>query len=234
MNKEVFVLIHSPLVGPLTWALVADELRRVGVEVIVPLLHDAEDAKEPYWKQHAASVARAVAAVPAEQTLVLVGHSGAGPLLPAIRQMSGRPVAAYLFVDAVIPEAGASRLALMAEESTEIAEEFRLALASGERFPAWSDADLAEVIPDGGLRRRMLAELRPRSLAFFEEPLPVFDSWPDASCGYLKFTSAYERWEALARRNGWMCRELPGGHFHMLVNPAAVALELMNLRKGAT
>ena len=32
--------------------------------------------------------------------MILAGHSGAGPLLPAIRQATGRAIAGYLFVDA--------------------------------------------------------------------------------------------------------------------------------------
>ncbi len=30
---DYFVLIHSPLVGPLTWSLVAEDLRRRGIGV---------------------------------------------------------------------------------------------------------------------------------------------------------------------------------------------------------
>ena len=44
MNKNnVYVLIHSPLVGPLTWKLVADQMRQRDMEVIVPTLVDAPD-----------------------------------------------------------------------------------------------------------------------------------------------------------------------------------------------
>jgi len=232
MTNEIFVLIHSPLVGPFTWALAADELRQMNAEVVAPALQDVGGTGEPYWKRHVASVTRALMAAPVDRALILVAHSGAGPLLPPVRQATRRSIAAYLFVDAVLPEDGASRLDLMAQESAEMAEEFRQALASGARFPAWGDSDLAEVIPDAGLRRRMLTELRPRPLAFFEEPLPVFEDWPDAPCGYLKFSSAYAPYAALARSNGWACRELPGGHFHMLVSPRAVARELVNLRKA--
>ena len=49
MNKNnMYVLIHSPLVGPLTWKLVAEEMRRRDIEVIVPTLVDAPDSEEPY------------------------------------------------------------------------------------------------------------------------------------------------------------------------------------------
>jgi hypothetical protein len=34
----VFMLIHSPLVGPFTWSLVAEELRARGQEMFVPTL----------------------------------------------------------------------------------------------------------------------------------------------------------------------------------------------------
>ncbi len=227
----MFILVHSPLVGPFTWALVADELRRQSVEAVVPVLHDGETSSEPYWQQNAISVARALESASAHQTLILVGHSGAGLLLPAVRHTSGRPVVAYLFVDAGIPKDGASRLGLMAEESAESAEAFRQALVSDERFPRWSDADLADVIPDANWRARMLLELRPRPLRFFAEPIPVFDGWPDAPCGYLKFSPVYEPYAALARKNGWAYRELPAGHFHMLVDPPGVARALLDLRQ---
>jgi hypothetical protein len=93
-------LIHSPLVGPLTWKPVAEELRRRGVDAAVPALEDDETAGAPFWRRHAESVARALAAIPENRPLILAGHSGAGPLLPAIRQATGRAIAGYLFVDA--------------------------------------------------------------------------------------------------------------------------------------
>ncbi|MGH9246305.1 MAG: alpha/beta hydrolase, partial [Acidimicrobiales bacterium] len=75
-----FVLVHSPLVGPFTWTLVADELRARGFLVTVPSL--PEERREPYWRHHAEAVA--VQAERAARPLVVVGHSGACPLLPAI------------------------------------------------------------------------------------------------------------------------------------------------------
>ena len=224
--KNMFVLIHSPLVGPLTWALVADELRHRDIEVVVPSLYDVEDTGAPYWKQHAAAVIRALEPISADRPLILVGHSGAGPLLPAIRQMIPHHVAAYIFADAGIPANGASRLDLF--ESPEAANQFRQAAPDG-LLPIWSDEDLREVIPDAGLRRRFVAELRPLPLAVYEEPIPVFDGWPDAPCGYLLFSPVYATLAARARRDGWAYRELDAGHFHMLVDPKAVANALVEL-----
>jgi surfactin synthase thioesterase subunit len=225
----VIVLIHSPLVGPITWSLVADALRRRGLEVAVPTLVDADEGEAPFWEQHAAAVARDVGAIAAGAPLVLVGHSGAGPLLPTIARRLGHPVAAYIFADAGIPADGASYLDLMATEDRAFAEHLRQQLRDGEHFSAWREEELRSAIPNVRLRRRMVAELQPRALAFIAEPIPVFPGWPDAPCGYLKFSAAYDMPAARARREGWAYREVAGGHFHMLADPLAVTDALLDL-----
>jgi len=82
--NSVYILIHSPLVGSLTWTLVADQMRQRGLDVVVPNLSDTPTLKESYWKQHAESVSQALVDVPKDTHVTLVAHSGAGPLLPAI------------------------------------------------------------------------------------------------------------------------------------------------------
>jgi hypothetical protein len=187
--QPLFVLIPSPLCGPFTWASVADELRRRGRETVVTDLEDAGDnSAAPYWQQHAQAVRRELAELAVERTVVLVGHSGAGPLLPVIGQMLGHPVAAYVFADAGLPLAGASRLEARAVEAPASAAGFYRLLAAGGRFPAWSDADLGEIVTDPAARRALLAELRPRALPFWQERLPVPVTWPDAPCAYLQFS----------------------------------------------
>lgn len=222
-QNNVYVLIHSPLVGGLTWTLVADQMRHMGLDVVIPLLLDSPDSPEPSWKQHVESVSRALAHIPQSTSITLVAHSGAGPLLPAIRQYLPNPVNAYVFVDAGIPRDGFTRLDLMKWEDPEWAEQFQEELERGERFPNWSMEDLRDVIPDKSLRKQMVAEIHPRGLAFFTEPIPVFSEWPDAPCVYIRFSAPYDRPAAQARQAGWHTYELDAGHFHMLVDPAAVA-----------
>lgn len=220
MNKDnIYVLIHSPLAGPLTWKRVAEQMRQLGVEAIVPLFQDSPNSKEPFWKQHAES---ASTQIPKEKPVVLVAHSGAGPLLPAIRELLVNPVKAYIFVDAGIPRDGATRLDLMKSEDPQWAAQFEKELEGGGTFPHWSFADLQEIIPDPSLREQTVAEIRPRGLAFFTEAIPVFEGWPDAPCAYIQLSAAYERPAAQARSAGWQTYELEAGHFHMLVDPAAV------------
>jgi hypothetical protein len=225
----IVALIHSPLVGLLTWSLVAERLRRSGVEALTPELHDAAGSDAPYWRQHAESAGRALRAVPPDRPLILVAHSGAGSLLPAMRQATGRMAAGYIFVDAGLPHDGRSRLDEMEAEAPEYAAELREHLAAGGRFPEWTDDDLRDIIPDDGLRRQLVAELRPRPLTFFTEPIPVFAGWPDAPCGYIQLSPAYAGPAEEARDAGWPVRTFDAGHFHMLVDPDAVTAALKEL-----
>ena len=221
-SNHLYVLIHSPLVGPLTWSLVAEQLRQRGSEVIVPTLSDSPNSNEPFWKQHADSVSQSLAELSKDKHLILVAHSGAGPLLSVIRRSFVNPIHAYVFADAGIPRDGATRLDLMKSEDPEWAAQFQKYLEGGGLFPDWGFDDLQEIIPEEPLRRQMVAEIRPRGLTFFTEPIPVFEGWPDARCVYIQFSPPYQSSAKQARQAGWPVHELAAGHFHMLVDPVAV------------
>src|SRR4051794_29906366 len=99
----VFVLVHSPLVGPGTWAPVAEQLTRRGATVIVPSLAGVELAGPPFWPFVAERVGAAIAELPAQRPVVLVAHSNAGLFVPVLTAAAARPVAGCLFVDASLP-----------------------------------------------------------------------------------------------------------------------------------
>ncbi len=220
-----FILIHSPLVGSMTWSLVADELRKHGHQAVLPTLTN-DPAFTPYWKQHGQNVAQMLGNETLQTKPILVAHSGAGPLLPAVRQALGVPVVGYLFVDAGLPHGNKSRLDMFGDPE-EVAR-FRASAVDGFR-PPWTADDLREIIPDDAIRERYAAEFRPMPLAVYEEPLPVFTGWPDAPCGYLQFSAPYDASAAEARSHGWAYSLLPSGHFHMLVAPEAVTLAMLDL-----
>ena len=63
--QSLMVLVHSPLVGPFTWSLVAKPLQADGFDVLVPHLTDSGETPPRYWQQHTESVQQ-------ERPLVLV------------------------------------------------------------------------------------------------------------------------------------------------------------------
>ena len=225
----LIVLIPSPLLGPYSWSLVAQELRARGWEALVSEdLRDPLD-RQPCWRRTVGGVESSLQNIPVERSIALVAHSGAGPLLPAVATAVRQPIAAYLFVDAGLPSSGRSRLQVIEAENPGFASELRAALDAGQRFPAWTDEGLSQLVPDAERRRALLQELRPRSVEYWTEELPTVTRWPNAPCGYLQFSPPYRSAADRARRAGWPTRHLSAGHFHHLVDPAGVVDALVDL-----
>src|SRR5699024_4469555 len=222
------VLVHSPIVGPNTWAPVSRELRQRDIRTIVPTLPSIIEKSTPIWTQHVQGVAKRLESISNNQPIVLVGHSGAGPLLPTINAYSPHPIAANIFVDASLPHGGKSQLEEMKTSSSALASSLKNHLEAGKFYPEWTDKELSEIIPDG-FRQGVLAETRPMGLPFFEEPMPYYPNWPDVPCGYIKFSQAYTEPAEKAQSYGWRYDEFDAGHFHMLVEPKAVSDSLINL-----
>jgi pimeloyl-ACP methyl ester carboxylesterase len=105
-DLPAFVLIHSPLVGPTTWSPAARELQRRRREAVVPSLLGVPDAPVPQWGHVLEAVQAATARI--ADPVVLVGHSGAGLLLPTLADRLSAEVAGMIFVDAFLPPARGS------------------------------------------------------------------------------------------------------------------------------
>jgi hypothetical protein len=222
-----FVLVPSPLLRAESWAAVGAELSARGHGVLLPELTDSDDSGEPYWRQHAMAVKAQVREVFAP--FVLVGHSGAGPLLPLIAEALGDGVACYLFVDAGLPAAGSRFETFAIELGPKAAASFRADLESGGVFPTWDDDLLASILDDPVTRRSILEMVRPRALPFWEESLPLPANWPDARCAYLRLSAAYDRSAEESRKRGWPTRALDGSHFEIMTRSRVVADEILVL-----
>jgi hypothetical protein len=216
------VLCHSPLTTAAAWGGLPDELRHRGLRPLV--LDVRSDERPPYAASYVADASRQLAAGDPTAPTVLVGHSGAGPLLPplaAAARAARRPVGAYVFLDAMLPRAGgATRLELLHSEDHGFAHELQAQLERGGRYPDWDDEAL-------------LALARPRDLGFFTEPLPhpspdVLE-WPDAPVGYLRTSEPYGWHTGIARQRRWPVVEVELGHFPGITAPAAAAGALAEL-----
>lgn len=237
MTPCALVLLHSPLTAGTAWGRLGGHLRSHGLTAVVADI--TTDTSPPYASRYVAAAAGQVASGPLQplEPVVLVGHSGAGPLLPQVGfalRAARRPVAGYVFLDAGLPRPGGavSRLDLMRAESAAaaaLAEALQADLAAGARFPAWSEQDLAAQVMDPGDRALLAASLRPRGLDFFDEPLPAPQDWPDAPCGVLQTSDGYAFAARLARGRGWPVVRTHSGHFAALADPAGTAHALAEL-----
>jgi len=228
----MFVLIHSPSVGPSTWTPVAERLAAAGHDVVVPSLREVADAPPPFWP----TVVDAVrAALPTGSgPLVLVAHSNAGFFLPMVRAGLDRPVRASVFVDAGLPaEAGQTPLA-----KAEFLGFLRGLAGEDGRLPRWTDwwgeDDIAPLFPDPQTREIVVGEQSRLPLAYYEQSIPVPAGWTDEPAAYLRFSPAYDAEFERARTLRWPVAELPGQHLHMLVDPAGTANLIRQLSESGT
>lgn len=167
----------------------------------VPSLAAALDGTGPYYPRLAATVADAIADAGGEG-VVLVGHSGAGALLPAVADATPATVTAAVYVDALLPQPGASLFDTLPDE---IRGQL-LGLARDGRLPPWHEwfppGTVEELLPDPQLRTRFCAELPGLPLAYFEEPTPAPAGAAPPPGGYLQLSDAYADTAQRAERNG--------------------------------
>ncbi|HET9442035.1 MAG TPA: hypothetical protein VFO65_01860 [Acidimicrobiales bacterium] len=232
-------LLHSPLLGPSSWAAVAEALRQAGHQAFVPDLRASVEGP-PYGRRYVELAGRALAEADGDthpapslgpgsalmgDGWVLVGHSGAGRLLAAVPG----PVAALVFVDAGLPG-----------EPTHLATApgpVRLhasAMAGDDgRLPPWTSwwppEAMAMLVPDDRRRTALEADCPRVPYDLLVESLP--GAGPRAPCAFLAFTYVDER--DLAARMGWPTATLDGRHLHQVVDPRGVASAIVALAEAA-
>ena len=223
----VFALVHSPLVGPSTWSPVARELERRGCVAVVPSLLGPAGAPPQHWRQCVEAAREAVRTL--ADPIILVGHSGGGPLLPVIADAVAQPVSGLTFVDSGVP-------AITGETPTApptFLDHLRTLAVDGTLPPWstwWGEDAMRDLVPDEELRAALVSEMPSLPLSYFEQRLPSPTGWDRVACAYLLLSDAYKDAATEARKRGWRVAEITGAqHLHIAVAPEAVADALIRL-----
>ena len=212
------LLLPSPFLGSEVYAPLAAAVERHGAEAVVAPAGDSPDAS--------ALVTDWTSRVADRGDVVLVPHSNAGYLAPAVAAATG---AAVVFMDAALPERSGhlplapTRLrALLAG----------LADAEG-RLPRWTrwwpHDELAEVLPEPWFSEVDACVPQVR-LAYVDGGVEVPEGWQRGRRAYLAFgATTYGAELATAARLGWPRQVLNGGHLHCVVEPERTAAALVDL-----
>ena len=222
------VLVHSPLVGPTTWQWVAEELGAAGVRVEVPTLLAAAATGR---------VDRCIDAAVEQisaggDEVVLVGHSGAGSLLPTIASRVTRPVGRLVFVDAGVPPDGGE--APLVPDA--LADHLR-SIARHGVLPPWSEwfgrDTLDALVPDPGRRRAIVAEIPRLPVRYLDAVIDQPVGWSAGTTpAYVLLSEVYRPDADGARSRGWPVVELLGNHLDMVNRPRELAEAITSLSHG--
>lgn len=176
--------------------------------------------------------AELVAATVERGPVVLVAHSGAGPLPPLIAHRLAQQnvtVVASVFVDAGLPHPGESALDVLPPPAV---EQLREMTVEGwlPPWPSWWPPEqLHAMLPDERLRR-LLVDTCPRLPAsLFSQSLPALGDHELGACSYLRLSGVYNTFADQAEQAGWPVRRLEGHHLAIVTSPAEVADSLTDI-----
>lgn len=218
------VLLHSPLVGPGTWSALAPLMRERGHTVSIPDYSNVLQGSPSYYEK----IVRAACGVVGDgNRIVLVAHSGAGALVPAVAAVC--KTSAAIFVDALLPHPGKAWF----ETIPDALKAHLKKLTRDGRVPPWHEwwpkNAIKEMLGDQAAYERFASELRSLPLAFFEEAAPSSSTPAGLRCAYLQLSAGCEAEAQAAERSGWITAHFPRHHLAMLTHPEDVAAELDKL-----
>jgi pimeloyl-ACP methyl ester carboxylesterase len=226
MALPTLVLLHSPLMGPASLAPTAAAIAARGARAAAPAWPRLSTLDGDFYAGLTAAMADALAAAE-DDPVLLVAHSGAGPLAPALAARLGAAVAGEIFLDALPPHPGRS---WFDTAPAEMRDQLRAGAPMGQ-LPPWDDwwppGALERLVEDPTLRDALVAELDPLPLGYFEEAAP--SDALSAPAAYLQLSGAYEDAAQAAGRQGWPVVRLPLNHLAPLTRPQPVAGALISL-----
>jgi hypothetical protein len=206
------LLLHSPLLGPSSWAAVAARLP----DAVVPDLRPG--LVPPYY---ASLSAAACIDLSGAHAVTLVAHSRAGPLVPSVCAVLGRAVSSVVLVDARLPHPGRSWLSTVAPAQ---ADRLRSLVTDGLLAP-WNtwfpDADFGVEL--GELPRvpwDMVTETAP--------PLGL----PPVPRRYIQLSAGYADVADRAAADGFDVLRADPGHLAPMTAPALVTRLCFGIGRG--
>jgi pimeloyl-ACP methyl ester carboxylesterase len=160
--------------------------------------------------------------------VILVGHSYGGTVITAVAEQVPERVRSLVYLDASTPDDGQSTNDVLGAEMAARIREAAVRSGDGWRLPPPSTADWN--LPQS-CRPVVAQRLTPHPLRSLEEPVELRSREAGGlQRAFLRsslHSPLYGRLIERARRAGWHCEDLTGGHYAMLTAPESVAMALI-------
>lgn len=220
------VLVHSPFLGPASLRPLADALAALGHPAVLLDLRPSVVAP-PVHQVLLGAFADAMSEELLKGPVVLIGHSGAGPLLPAFADSLEEAVTGLVYVDAGLPTPGRSWRDTV---PASLYAELRASSREGQlpRWQRWFDPDPLETLVTDPVLRAEIADESPEvPIAFLKEERPEVE-WAGPA-GYVLLSPPYEADAEAAESKGWPVRRLNTHHLAPATDPEPVAHAVLDV-----
>ena len=220
------VLVHSPFLGPASLRPLADALASLGHPAVLLDLRPSVVAP-PVHQVLLGAFADAMSEELLDGPVVLIGPSGAGPLLPAFADSLEEAVTGLVYLDAGLPTPGRSWRDTV---PTELYTDLRAMTREGQlpRWQRWFTPDpLEALVTDPELRAEIADESPEVPIAFLKEERPEVE-WTGPA-GYVLLSPPYEPDASEAEAKGWPVRRLDTHHLAPATNPDPVAQAVLEV-----
>jgi pimeloyl-ACP methyl ester carboxylesterase len=228
-----FLFVPGAWLGGWCWRDVAANLRASGHTVLCPTLTGLGErahllSPEILLETHVADIAglfhyRDLSGV------TLVGHSYGGTIITAVAERVPRRIRRLVYLDASVPQDGESNNDVIGATMAAQLRSSAMSGGDGWRVPP---ADYVVARLPERLQPWVEERLTPHPLRPFDDPVhlasPAAAALPRA---FVRSTRSdlYDRLIDRARKAGWYCREIGGGHYPMFTEPDAVSAALKEL-----
>lgn len=229
-TPRLWLLVPSFLLGPETWRGVAEVLRMLRQDVVVPAPKPTTPREADHlspWLDDVLSV------VPEEPNLrvVAVGHSATCPRMPMVVDAlieAGYEVETLILVNGRFPE----DQVVPVDREAPMMDMLDNLVRPDDYLPPWHrwwGSMVEDMLPDDEARLRVFSEAKPVPRAIFDQPIPAPKLPGEVGLAFLAMGEMYQPSHDEARREGWAVARIEGEHLHMVVEPVLVAGTLMSL-----
>ncbi len=234
-----FVLVHGAWHGSWCWARVRRALVAQGHQVFTPTLTGVGErshllSRDVDLQVHVDDVVNLIRWEELDE-VILCGHSYGGCVISGAADAAPDRIAAMVYLDAFLPEAGEALHDLLPDEQREM--QLGLAREHGE---GWRVPPIPAAVFNVNARDRDWVDRQctPQPLATFQQKLRLCGGPARIARNHFIFASGWEGTPFTgsyrrAKARGWTTSEIASGHDVMLDEPEALGAELIAVAEGA-
>lgn len=234
-----FVLIHGACHGGWCWTKVAEQLRSHDFTVYTPTLTGMGERvhllnESVTIQTHIDDIVN-VLRYEDLSDVILVGHSYAGLIIPAVNEAVPEKISQLIFLDSYIPAHGKTGFEILEKEYQDSWQYVAQVSGNGWRMPAGEDSLDIWGVKEPEIRKFLLFKITDFSINFLRTPIFFTKHFENVKKSYIRCTQPCYVNDLMlpfyhqAKNQGWPIYKIDTGHEPMLTTPTELTKILLEI-----